>query len=86
MSRSNGTEVDEALLHEQDEHRRHQRRHITGSEPTSLIRLQAWNLYTSHLLSTWNARAYEFAAVSFLAYTAIPATSSLAAANEAFTS
>ena len=25
---------------------------------------QAWNLYTSHTLSTWNARTYEFAAVS----------------------
>jgi iron-regulated transporter 1 len=30
----------------------------------SLSRSQAWNLYTSHLLSTWNARTYEFAAVS----------------------
>lgn len=27
---------------------------------------QAWNLYTSHFLSTWNARTYEFAAVSNL--------------------
>lgn len=25
---------------------------------------QAWNLYTSHFLSTWNVRTYEFAAVS----------------------
>lgn len=24
---------------------------------------QAWNLYTSHFLSAWNARTYEFAAV-----------------------
>lgn len=24
---------------------------------------QAWNLYVSHALSTWNARGYEFAAV-----------------------
>lgn len=24
---------------------------------------QAWNLYVSHALSTWNARTYEFAAV-----------------------
>lgn len=30
----------------------------------SLSRSQAWNLYTSHMLSTWNARTYEFAAVS----------------------
>lgn len=26
---------------------------------------QARNLYTSHFLSTWNVRTYEFAAVSF---------------------
>lgn len=26
---------------------------------------QAWNLYTSHALSAWNARTYEFAAVSY---------------------
>ena len=24
---------------------------------------QAWNLYVSHALSTWNVRTYEFAAV-----------------------
>jgi iron-regulated transporter 1 len=29
-----------------------------------MTRSQAWNLYTSHFLSTWNARTYEFAAVS----------------------
>lgn len=29
-----------------------------------ITRKQALNLYTSHLLSTWNARIYEFAAVS----------------------
>ena len=28
-----------------------------------MTRKQALNLYTSHLLSTWNARTYEFAAV-----------------------
>lgn len=26
---------------------------------------QAWNLYLSHFLSTWNGRSYEFAAVSW---------------------
>lgn len=33
-------------------------------EPEFMIRSQAFNLYTSHLLSTWNIRTYEFAAVS----------------------
>jgi len=28
-----------------------------------MTRYQAYNLYTSHILSTWNARQYEFAAV-----------------------
>lgn len=26
---------------------------------------QAWNLYLTHSLSTWNGRSYEFAAVSY---------------------
>jgi len=34
------------------------------SQMSGLSRLQAWNLYLSHALSTWNARGYEFAAVS----------------------
>jgi hypothetical protein len=40
------------------------------SEPSSdtgangMTRSQAHNLYTSHFLSTWNVRTYEFAAVS----------------------
>jgi len=29
-----------------------------------MSRTQAYNLYTSHFLSTWNVRTYEFAAVS----------------------
>jgi hypothetical protein len=29
-----------------------------------LSRLQVWNLYTSPLLSTWNARTYKFAPTS----------------------
>jgi iron-regulated transporter 1 len=33
-------------------------------EPKIMIRSQAFSLYTSHLLSTWNIRTYEFAAVS----------------------
>jgi iron-regulated transporter 1 len=33
-------------------------------EPNGMTRPQAFNLYTSHLLSTWNIRTYEFAAVS----------------------
>ncbi|KAI1767673.1 Ferroporti-1 [Hypoxylon sp. FL1150] len=35
--------------------------------PNSLTRSQAWNLYISHALSTWNARGYEFAAILFTA-------------------
>lgn len=31
-----------------------------------MTRSQAFNLYTSHFLSTWNVRTYEFAAVSAL--------------------
>ncbi|KAH7026507.1 uncharacterized protein B0I36DRAFT_366064 [Microdochium trichocladiopsis] len=34
---------------------------------SGLTRPQAWNLYLSHALSTWNARGYEFAAVLFTA-------------------
>lgn len=33
-------------------------------EAAGMTRSQAFNLYTSHLLSTWNVRTYEFAAVS----------------------
>lgn len=29
-----------------------------------MTRSQAFNLYTTHFLSTWNVRTYEFAAVS----------------------
>jgi iron-regulated transporter 1 len=36
-------------------------------EPHQLTRAQAWSLYASHLLSTWNARTYEFAAIIFTA-------------------
>lgn len=34
------------------------------SASSSLKRFGAWNLYLSHALSTWNARTYEFSAVS----------------------
>ena len=43
---------------------------LPWSEPSSntgangMTRSQAHNLYTSHFLSTWNVRTYEFAAVS----------------------
>lgn len=33
---------------------------------SGMTRSQAFNLYTSHFLSTWNVRTYEFAAVSTL--------------------
>ena len=36
----------------------------TNAQDEGMTRSQAWNLYTSHFLSTWNARTYEFAAVS----------------------
>lgn len=45
---------------------------ISEAEPEPAIELklmtksQAWNLYTSHFLSTWNMRLYEFAAVGYL--------------------
>lgn len=32
-------------------------------EHAPMNRSQAWNLYVSHFLSTWNMRIYEFAAV-----------------------
>ncbi|KAI9876617.1 MAG: hypothetical protein M1830_006054 [Pleopsidium flavum] len=32
-----------------------------------MTKTQAWNLYTTHMLSTWNARTYEFAAILFTA-------------------
>lgn len=40
----------------------------TEADPSTELELimtksQAWNLYTSHFLSTWNMRLYEFAAV-----------------------
>jgi iron-regulated transporter 1 len=36
---------------------------VPGIEPNGMTRSQAFNLYTSHFLSTWNIRTYEFAAV-----------------------
>lgn len=36
---------------------------ISEQPSSGLTRSQAWNLYVSHALSTWNARGYEFAAV-----------------------
>lgn len=36
----------------------------TNEEPVHITKSQAYNLYTSHFLSTWNIRTYEFAAVS----------------------
>ena len=35
-----------------------------GTGNMGMTRSQAFNLYTSHFLSTWNVRTYEFAAVS----------------------
>ncbi|KAK7757786.1 hypothetical protein SLS62_000164 [Diatrype stigma] len=50
-------------------------------QPSSgLTRSQAWNLYVSHALSTWNARGYEFAAILFTA-AAFPDTLVAAAAR-----
>ncbi|MCJ1312967.1 hypothetical protein MMC25_006643 [Agyrium rufum] len=39
----------------------------------TVTKLQIWNLYLSHALSTWNARTYEFAAILFTA-SAFPET------------
>ncbi|KAE8453801.1 hypothetical protein EG329_009313 [Mollisiaceae sp. DMI_Dod_QoI] len=38
---------------------------IQDEEPVYITRSQAYNLYTSHFLSTWNIRTYEFAAIIF---------------------
>ncbi|OIW29133.1 hypothetical protein CONLIGDRAFT_599002 [Coniochaeta ligniaria NRRL 30616] len=39
----------------------------SSTHPSRLTRGQAWNLYVSHALSTWNARGYEFAVILFTA-------------------
>ncbi|KXJ91986.1 hypothetical protein Micbo1qcDRAFT_58857 [Microdochium bolleyi] len=41
--------------------------HSEQGHSGGLTRRQAWNLYLSHALSTWNARGYEFGAVLFTA-------------------
>ncbi|KAI0484780.1 hypothetical protein GGR56DRAFT_669298 [Xylariaceae sp. FL0804] len=46
--------------------------------PASLTRAQAFGLYLSHALSTWNARGYEFATILFTA-AAYPDTLTVAA-------
>ncbi|PBP27372.1 putative solute carrier family 40 (iron-regulated transporter) [Diplocarpon rosae] len=38
-----------------------------GIECNGMSKSQAYNLYTSHFLSTWNVRTYEFAAIIFTA-------------------
>jgi len=43
-----------------------QQRRTTAMPSSSLTTNQARLLYASHALSTWNARSYEFAAVSGL--------------------
>ena len=47
------TEVNQTLL----------RSDVEENPSRGLNQAQARNLYTTHLLSTWNARTYEFAAV-----------------------
>lgn len=37
---------------------------IPEDEQNGMNKPQAYSLYTSHFLSTWNVRTYEFAAVS----------------------
>ncbi|KAK1757092.1 Ferroporti-1 [Echria macrotheca] len=46
---------------------------VAGSEPPSISRNVTLRLYTSHFLSTWNSRQFEFGAVLFLA-TIFPGT------------
>ncbi|KAH9212610.1 hypothetical protein DL95DRAFT_436686 [Leptodontidium sp. 2 PMI_412] len=48
------------------------------NERNGMSRSQAYNLYTSHFLSTWNVRTYEFAAIIFTA-SAYPDTLTAAA-------
>ncbi|CZR60910.1 related to ferroportin 1 [Phialocephala subalpina] len=38
---------------------------MPNEEPVCITKSQAYNLYTSHFLSTWNIRTYEFAAIIF---------------------
>jgi len=48
--------------------------HERGREGTTdaLSKKQLWGIYTTHFLSTWNTRSYEFAAArSFPAYCVI---------------
>ncbi|PVH87242.1 hypothetical protein DL98DRAFT_510104 [Cadophora sp. DSE1049] len=40
---------------------------MPDDEHNGMSRSQAYNLYTSHFLSTWNVRTYEFAAIIFTA-------------------
>ncbi|TVY93896.1 Solute carrier family 40 member [Lachnellula willkommii] len=40
---------------------------LSDSHQNGMTRSQAWNLYVSHFLSTWNIRTYEFAAIIFTA-------------------
>ncbi|TVY56040.1 Solute carrier family 40 member 2 [Lachnellula cervina] len=40
---------------------------LSDSHQNGMTRAQAWNLYVSHFLSTWNIRTYEFAAIIFTA-------------------
>ena len=36
-----------------------------GADQPELFKAQAWSLYTSHALSTWNARTFEFAVILY---------------------
>lgn len=38
---------------------------VPNADPVYITKSQAYNLYTSHFLSTWNIRTYEFAAIIF---------------------
>ena len=51
------------------------------SETGSMTRSQAWNLYTSHFLSTWNIRTYEYSAVSI--FPALPNEKSITELTDA---
>ncbi|APA06317.1 hypothetical protein sscle_01g010870 [Sclerotinia sclerotiorum 1980 UF-70] len=65
-----GEEEEDALISnaQEETHTEMERNMNTNMEmEREMNKAQAWNLYLSHFLSTWNGRSYEFAAIIFTA-------------------
>lgn len=63
-----GEEEEDALISnaQEETHTEMERNMNTNMEmEREMNKAQAWNLYLSHFLSTWNGRSYEFAAVGY---------------------